>query len=349
LSESVSMRQASQRRKKEHLDIALKRDISFNGLSAGFEDYEFIHQALPEIDLDDVDTSVQFFGKVLGAPLIISPMVGGIDEATPINRNLAKAAQELGLAMGIGSQRCLLEHAETAASYRVRDVAPDILLFANLGAVQLNYGFGVGHCQKAVDMIGADVLTLHLNPIQEALQPEGNTAFGGLLEKIEAVCRGVSVPVMVKEVGFGISEDVAAKLTRAGVSGIDVAGAGGTSFGRIESARSREARCGNDIAEAFAAWGIRTIDSLKMVRRSSARLPLIASGGVRTGVDVAKAIALGADAAGIASPLLKAATISYEEVIRHLKRVIRELRIAMFCIGASNIDALRDSPYLQRK
>jgi isopentenyl-diphosphate delta-isomerase len=225
-----------------------------------------------------------------------------------------------------------------------------VLLFANLGAVQLNYGFTIAHCQRAVDMIGADALVLHLNPLQEALQPEGNTAFSGLLGKIGDVCRHLSVPVVVKEVGFGISGDVAAKLAEAGVAGIDVAGAGGTSFSRMEILRQGSAGSPAPCVsrDAFSCWGIPTAESLTMARRAAPDVTLIASGGIRTGVDVAKVLALGASAAGIAAPLLKAAAVSYDEVITLLRAVISELRIAMFCVGAASIDMLRDSPLLVR-
>lgn len=348
MSEALSTRRSSQKRKKEHLDIALTRDVSSASVSTGFEDYAFVHQALPEINLADVDTSIRLFGKALGSPIVISSMVGGIDEATPINRNLAIAAQELGLAMGVGSQRPLIEEPETLASYDVRDVAPDILLFANLGAVQLNHGYDVTHCQRIVDIIEADALLLHLNPLHEALQPEGDTAFAGLLAKIEKVCRAVSVPVIVKEVGFGISAEVASKLVAVGVAGIDVAGSGGTSFSQVERWRTLD-KADIDTANAFVGWGIPTADSLKMVRHACPEVPLIASGGLRTGVDVAKALVLGADGVGIASPLLKPASISDEEVIRYLKGIIRQLRISMFCIGASCIGVLKDNPHLQRK
>ncbi|OGO36892.1 MAG: type 2 isopentenyl-diphosphate Delta-isomerase [Chloroflexi bacterium RBG_16_57_8] len=342
----MSTRQTNQRRKKEHLHIALNADVS-SGLSTGLEDYRFIHRALPEIDLADVDTSARLFGRRLNAPIVISPMVGGIDEATVINRNLAQAAQELGLAMGVGSQRCSIDERETCRTYRVRDLAPDILLFANLGAVQLKYGYTIVQCQQAVDMIGADALVLHINPLQEALQRDGNTAFGGLLAKIEQVCRALSVPVIVKEVGFGISEDVATKLVEAGVAGIDVAGAGGTSFSRVESLRDE--RVSGAASDGFSSWGIPTAESLRMVRRAAPVLPVIASGGIRTGVDVAKAIAIGADAAGIATPLLKAASVSAEEVLSLLRSIVNELRISMFCVGAASIGTLRDSPFLVRK
>ncbi len=339
-------RDLTRSRKRDHLDIALESDISSHWTSNGFDDYEFVHQALPEMDLASVDTSINLFGRRLAAPLLISSMVGGIEEAAPINRNLAIAAQAMGLGMGVGSQRCGIERPEVACTYRVRDVAPDILLFANLGAVQLKNGFSVEHCRRAVEMIEADCLVLHLNPLQEALQPEGNTNFSGLLKRIERVCHALEVPVIIKEVGYGISEEVARRLVQAGVSGIDVAGAGGTSFSRIERLRSSGSAC---ISDPFASWGIRTADSVCMVRRAAPALPLIASGGIRSGVDVAKSIALGADAAGIGGPLLKAAASSDDEVVGCLEEIVKQLRISMFCTGASTIANLRATPLLRRR
>ncbi|HEX78504.1 MAG TPA: type 2 isopentenyl-diphosphate Delta-isomerase [Dehalococcoidia bacterium] len=335
-------------RKQEQLRINLEEDIQFKGLTSGFEDYHFVHQALPELDLADVDPSTTFLGKPLRAPLLISPMTGGIEEARLINLNLARAAQATGIAMAVGSQRAAIEDPGVAVTYQVRGVAPDILLLANLGAIQLNYGWGASQCQQAVDMIEADGLILHLNPLQEALQPDGNTNFASLLDKIGRVCREISAPVIVKEVGWGISEAVARRLASAGVAGLDVAGAGGTSWSEVERRRA-DRQAGGHIAAAFADWGIPTARSLLMARRGAPGLSLIASGGIRTGVDAAKAIALGADVVGIAAPLLKPATISPQAVIQAIQEVIEALRIAMFCIGAATLTELKDSPHLKVK
>jgi len=287
------------------------------------------------------------FGKRLDAPVIISSMVGGIDAAAEINRNLARAAQEIGVAMGVGSQRCAIDDPAAATTYQVRDVAPDILLFANLGAVQLNYGYGINECRRAVEMIKADALILHLNPLQEALQPGGNTNFAGLLGKIRRVCRELPVPVIVKEVGCGISDDVAKKLATTGVAAIDVSGAGGTSWSEVERCRA-PSELANNVAAGFASWGISTVESMEMVKRGAPELKLIASGGMRTGVDVAKAIALGADAVGVAAPLLKAASISRESVVAIIQEIIEGLRTAMFCIGAANIKELKQTLFLKK-
>ena len=341
------MNESNTQRKKEHLDIALKGPLEFEEITTGLDDYWFVHQALPEVDLANIDLSISLFGKTLSAPLIICSMVGGIGTATRINRNLAQAAQANGVAMGIGSQRCAIDDPGVASTYQVRDIAPDILLFANLGAVQLNYGYGVSECRRAVEMIGADGLILHLNPLQEALQGDGDTNFAGLLHKIQQVCHELTVPVVIKEVSYGISVDVARKLVEVGVAAIDVAGAGGTTWSEVE--RRRTGTEGeNNIASTFASWGIPTADSIQMARRDAPGLMLIASGGIRNGIDVAKAITLGADAAGMAMPLLKAANTSAEAVITALQEVIEELTICMFCIGASNLRELKGSPFLQK-
>lgn len=333
-------------RKDDHIRINLEEDVR-SGLRTGLEAYRFVHQALPDLDLARVDTGYTIFGRHLGAPLLISSMTGGVRRAGTINRNLAIAAQDLGVAMGLGSQRLALERPDLATLFRVRDVAPDILLFANLGAVQLNYGYGVEECLRAVEMVGADALFLHLNPLQEALQGGGNVDFGCLLPKIAEVCRGLPVPVLVKEVGWGISADVALALAGAGVAGIDVAGAGGTSWSEVERHRAGSERLAR-VCAAFASWGIGTAESLRTVRAAVPDLPLFASGGLRDGVEVAKAIALGASLAGLASPVLRAATVSAEAVIEELSAVIEELRISMFCIGAADLQALRHTAHLKR-
>lgn len=331
------------RRKAEQLRVNLEHEVQFKEVSTGLEEYFFIHQALPEMDLAEVDTSLMLYGKKLNAPILISPMTGGTPEARRINLNLAAAAQELGIAMGIGSQRAALEDPSLAETFRVREVAPNILLFANLGAVQLNNGYDVALCLKAVEMIRADALILHLNPLQEALQPGGETNFFGLLSRIENICRCLPVPVVVKEVGCGISGEVARMLREAGVAGIDVAGAGGTSWVEV----SRHLGAG-ELAAAFTSWGIPTAVSLKLVREAVSDIAIFASGGIRNGVDVAKAIALGADAVGIAGPLLRLSLESPQAVLEYLRTVIAQLRIAMFCTGIRNLAGLKNTPRLQK-
>ncbi len=329
------------RRKADHIRINLEENVQFPALTNGFERYRLVHQALPELDLDEIDTSVTLLGKCLQLPLLISSMTGGTEAAGVINRNLASAAQARGIAMGLGSQRAGIEEGQTADTFRVREVAPDILLFANLGAVQLNTGYTVDQCREAIDMIEADALILHLNPLQEALQVDGDRNWKGLLGKIEAVCRTAGVPVVVKEVGWGISEASARRLAAAGVSAIDVAGSGGTSWSEVEYHRATEESL-RRLARTFADWGIPTVESLLAAQRGAAGLPLIASGGMRNGIEGAKALALGASAVGIASPFLKAAAAGPEEVVRAIDQFADELRTAMFCAGAGSVAALRE-------
>ncbi len=332
-----------EQRKADHIRINLEEDVNFDRLTVGFERYRFVHQALPELDLAEVDLSTTFLGKPLRAPLLISCMTGGTQQARQINRNLAAAAQQYGIAMGLGSQRAGLVAPDKADTFRVRDLAPDILLFANLGAVQFNYGYGIDECRRAVEMIEADALVLHLNPLQEAVQPEGDVNFAGLAKKIEAVCRQIDVPVIAKEVGWGISEQAARRLIDAGVAAIDVAGSGGTSWSQVEMHRA-PSDLHRRVAAAFRDWGIPTSESIRMVRRVSPDLPLIASGGLRSGIDVAKSIALGADLGGMAGPFLKAASVSVEAVCETAEEISRVLRVAMFASGARDIAALRRTP-----
>lgn len=329
-------------RKADHIRINLEEDVR-SGLTTGLERYHFIHQALPELDLARVDTRIQLFGKTLNAPLLISSMTGGTEAARALNRTLAEAAQASGIAMGLGSQRAALEHPELAPTFQVRDLAPDILLFANLGAVQLNYGYTVEHCQRAVDMIQADALILHLNALQEAVQPEGDANFAGLLKKIEAVCRALPVPVIAKEVGWGISREAAWDLALAGVAAIDVAGAGGTSWSQVEMHRAKT-ETQKRVAAAFMDWGLPTADSILNVRAVAPELPVIASGGLKDGIDVAKCVALGASLGGLAGPMLKAAAVSVAAVNETIAELARELRIAMFAAGAEDIAALQATP-----
>jgi isopentenyl-diphosphate delta-isomerase len=299
---------STESRKADHIRICLEEDVQGRGITSGFERYRFVHQALPEINLSDVDTSLELWGRRLKVPLLISSMTGGAPRAQEINRNLALAAQELGIAMGVGSQRAALQNPGLAPTYQVRQLAPDIPLFANIGAVQLNYTYGVDECRRAVDMIEADALILHLNALQEAVQPEGDTNFAGLADKIARVCKEVGVPVIAKEVGWGISMDAARLLWEAGVSAIDVAGAGGTSWSQVELYRIPTDR-GRLVAEAFTGWGIPTAASLLEVQKAGVPSGgrLFASGGIRNGIDAAKALALGADLVGMARPFLKAA------------------------------------------
>jgi isopentenyl-diphosphate delta-isomerase len=328
-----------EQRKSDHIRINLEQDVASRA-TTGLEKLRFIHQALPELDMQRIDMRREAFGKLLNGPLLISCMTGGTDEARVINRNLAVAAQRAGVAMGLGSMRAAVVRPELAHTFHVRDVAPDILLFANIGAVQLNYGFTLDQCRRAVEMVQADVLVLHLNPLQEALQPEGDTNWAGLLSRIAAVVRAMPVPVIAKEVGWGISPHAARQLAEAGVAGIDVAGAGGTSWSQVEMHRA-QTEIQRRVAEAFVDWGIPTSESIRNVRAYAPELKVIASGGLRNGVDGAKCIALGAELFGMAGPFLRAATLSDQAVYDEIEIILRQLRVVMLCTGARDLAALQ--------
>ncbi len=331
-------------RKSDHIRINLDENVQ-SGLTTGLERYRFIHQALPELNLDEVDLSQDLFGKTLRAPLLISSMTGGTEQAAAINRTLAQAAQAAGIAMGLGSQRAALDHPELASTYQVRQVAPDILLFANLGAVQLNYGYGVDDCRRAVEMVEADALILHLNALQEAVQPEGDTRFAGLTKKIEAICRALSVPVIAKEVGWGFSIPDAHRLAEAGVAAIDVAGAGGTSWSQVEMHRATTGSQAR-LAAAFINWGNPTAEAILNVRQAAPEMLIFASGGVRSGVEIAKCLALGANLGGMAGPFLKAAAQSLEATLQTIQEIEREIQTAMFAAGAGDLEQLQATPLI---
>jgi isopentenyl-diphosphate delta-isomerase len=326
-------------RKADHIQINLEKDVA-SSLTTGMERLRFDNAALPELDLRAIDTGLTFLGRRLSAPLLISSMTGGTQAARRINLGLAQAAQHAGVAMGLGSLRAALEDPSLAETFQVRRTAPDILLLANLGAVQLNYGYGPEHCRRAVDLVEADALVLHLNALQEALQPEGDSDFSGLLAKIEQVCKALTVAVVAKEVGWGISAADARRLVQAGVAAIDVAGAGGTSWSQVEMYRTADPEAAR-LAAAFVGWGIPTADAVRQVRLELPTIPLIASGGLRSGMDVAKGIALGADMGAMAGPFLKAAAESPEAVGRAIGNVVAELRLVMFATGSGDLSALR--------
>lgn len=328
-------------RKAEHIELALDGRTQLD--RHYFDDWTFDHVALPEIDLAEVDVATRFLDRDLAAPLLISCMTGGTEVASRINRNLAVAAQEARVAVGVGSQRKALEDDSTTPSFQVREAAPSVPLLANLGAVQLNYGYGPAQCRRAVEMIDADALVLHLNPLQEAIQPEGQCNFASLLPRMGEIAAELEVPVIAKEVGCGISGAVARRLAEHGITILDTAGLGGTSWARIEAARAADVELG----ELFAGWGIPTPRSI----RECAAVPgvtVIGSGGVRNGVDVAKAIALGADLVGLAHPFLEPATHSPERVVARVGRIVQELKIAMFCLGVRSIAELKNAPIAER-
>lgn len=334
-------------RKADHIKINLEQDVR-SALTTGLENYHFVHEALPELDLDRVDPSLSLFGVRLAAPILISSMTGGTEEAGVINQRLAEAAQEVGVAMGVGSQRTALEHPEQTPTFSiVRKTAPDILLFANLGAVQLNYGYNVDHCRRAVDMIAADALILHLNPLQEAVQDAGDTNFSGLAKKITMICRRLEVPVIAKEVGWGISERTAKLLGDCGVSAIDVAGAGGTSWSQVEMHRAPD-EFTRRLAATFVGWGISTSESILIVKHILPDMKVFASGGLKDGLDIAKCVALGATLGGMAGNFLKAAAVSTEQVIEMMQLTKKQIEVTMFTSGIAMFEDLKNGNLSRR-
>ena len=330
----------TERRKDEHIDINVQQDVSFSHKTTGLEHYSFVHQALPELDMDDIDTATTLFNHRLEFPLLIASVTGGSQRAGELNQLMAETAQVFGIGMGLGSMRAAFEDSDVASTFKVRAYAPDILLLANLGAVQLNYGYGPDECKKAIDIAEADGLILHLNPLQEALQPEGDIRFKGLLKKIEVICKALHVPVIVKEVGFGLSSTVASRLIEAGVSALDIAGAGGTSWSQVEMYRA-EKWVQREVAAGFRNWGIPTVDSLLQVREAAPEISLIASGGLTSGIDIAKVIALGADAATIAGPILRYAVNDPTHLVDFIEVILKQLRISMFATGTQSISDLK--------
>lgn len=323
-----------EQRKVKHIELASKDESQMS--SSAFDGYELPYTALPEISLNDVDTSCKLLGKTLQQPLIIASMTGGAVHAEKINTNLAQAAQECGVALGVGSQRIMLSEKSARRSFEVvRKNAPDAVIFSNLGAVQLNYGITSDDVKVIIDAVQADALYLHLNPLQEALQPEGDTDFADLLPKIGGLVKSLSIPVFVKEVGHGISGEVAQKLIDVGVKGIDVAGIGGTSWAWIEAKRGNR--------PAFESWfketGISTTLCITECAKicEKAQVSLVASGGVRSPIDGLKALWLGADYYSCAQPFLAAALSSTEDVIDVVKDWEDGLRIRMFTAGVSTL------------
>ncbi|MDJ0617921.1 MAG: type 2 isopentenyl-diphosphate Delta-isomerase [Calothrix sp. MO_192.B10] len=332
----------TQSRKADHIRICLEADVQCRQATNGLERYGFTHCCLPELDYQDIDLSTNFLHKQLGAPLLISSMTGGTPQAGMINQRLAQVAQKYQLAMGVGSQRVAVEKPEVADTFAVRKYAPDILLFANLGAVQLNYGYGLEQCLRAIDILQADALILHLNPLQECIQPRGDKNFDGILDKIYELCSKLPVPVIAKEVGNGISDVMAKKLIGAGVAAIDVAGTGGTSWAKVESERAENA-LQRRLGRTFADWGLSTAECITSIRAIALDIPLIASGGLRHGLDGGKAIALGANLAGFAMPFLKAAADSQEAVDELAQVLIAELKTVLFCTGNRTLEQLQHS------
>lgn len=344
-NEIVPLRQGAaddiSRRKSEHVDIVMQGGVASRKISTGFERLQFEHCALPELDLDDVDISTEFVGRRMSAPLIISAMTGGPVHARQINRAIAEAAGHCGIGFAVGSQRIALEGKGSSGFGReLRQIAGSVPILANFGAAQLKTWDGRDMALRAMEMISADALIIHLNPLQEAVQSGGDRKWSGLLSRIEAICRDATYPVIAKEVGAGLSGKVARQLWDAGVTVLDVAGCGGTSWAAVEARRAPNART-RAIAEAFRDWGIPTAQSVAAVRRACPDATIIASGGIRDGIDVAKAIRLGADVAGQAAATLPSALAGAGSLIEHMTTVIEQLRIAAFCTGSADLAALR--------
>ncbi|AFZ68351.1 type 2 isopentenyl-diphosphate Delta-isomerase [Deinococcus peraridilitoris] len=326
-------------RKLRHIDACLSDEVLYHTKTAGFEGVGWPYHALPEVNLDEIDLSVTFLGKRLRAPLLIGAMTGGAARSGLINRNLALAAQELGIGMMLGSQRVMLEQPEVQPSFQVRTHAPDILLIGNLGAVQLLLGYGEREITRAIDTVNADALALHVNPLQEAFQAGGDTNWRGIRKRLGEVVPRVGYPLLLKEVGHGLGAGTARQLTGIPFAALDVAGAGGTNWAKVEDL----VRHGRVTRPELAEVGIPTVQSLREVRRALPEMPLVASGGVRSGLDVAKSLALGASVAALARPLLAPALEGPEAVVAHLRGVIEELRVALFVAGLDSVRGLSAS------
>lgn len=327
------------KRKLDHINSCLEKKVETQNKSPGFENIDLIHQAVPEINLEDIDISKTIFGKKLDAPIIICPMTGGHKKGEEINKALASAAQDLNIAFSVGSQRAAIEEPELEDTYQVRNVAPEILLFGNLGITQLSQNYGTKEAKKAIEMINADGLGIHLNPLQEAIQPEGKGDFQGAIESVSKICSELEKPIYVKETGAGINGKIASKFEKQGIDAIDVSGAGGTSWSGVEATR-KESR--TKVGNVFWDWGIPTAVSTAEVSEN-VDIPIISSGGIRTGLDAAKAIALGADLVGVGLPLFRASIKGEEKIIDWLKEFILELKIAMFLSGCSELSGLSEA------
>ena len=331
------------RRKIEHLKLCAESPVESRNVSAGFEDVTLIHRALPELNMDKLDLSVDLLGKRLKAPFLIASITGGHPDTISVNSALAAAAEELGVGIGVGSQRAAIDDPAQEESFKVvREKAPNAFVYGNVGAAQIRE-YGIDGVEKLVEMIDADALAIHLNFLQEAIQPEGDRDATGCLDMIREICSVLDTPVIIKETGAGISREDALLLQKAGVSAIDVGGVGGTSWAGVEVYRARESgdSASENLGELFWDFGIPTVASIIESRVS---LPIIATGGVRTGLDIAKSLALGANAASAALPFVGPALEGKKSVVSVLSRMLDEFRVAMFLCGCANIQDLRNTP-----
>ena len=333
---------STSRRKIEHLELCAASPVESRKVGPGFNDVMLVHRALPEMDMDDIDLSRHFLGKDMDAPFMIASITGGHPETTAVNAALAEAAEELGIGIGVGSQRAAIEDPSQEGSFRVvRDKAPNAFVYGNIGAAQIKE-YGVDGVERIIEMIDADAIAVHLNFLQEAIQPEGDRDASGALEVIKDIC-SLDVPVIIKETGAGISHEDAFILKEAGVSAIDVGGVGGTSWSGVEVYRARERKdLGSELlGELFWDFGIPTVPSIV---ECSVSLPVIATGGLRTGMDVAKSIALGASVASAALPFVEPAMKGKDEVVNSIQHMLKELKVAMFLCGCRNVNDLHLAP-----
>lgn len=336
-----------EKRKQRHIRLTLEENVQAD-IGTGFEDVRLIHRALPEIDLDDVKTETELFGRRLASPLIVSAITGGTDYAKEINATLASAVEEFGIGIGVGSQRIAVEDPSVVHTFSiVREKAPSALVMGNIGCPQLSLGWGVDEARRCVEMIDADALAIHMNPLQEAVQVGGETRYSGVLGKVQEVTGGLDVPVVMKETGCGIAHEDATKMEKAGVAGLELSGTGGTSWAAVEHyiAREEGKRDQEALGQALWNWGIPT--AISVVETSQVtNLKIIASGGLRTGVEMAKSIALGADAVGVARPFLEKAVEGSEALREHIENMLLEFRTVMFLVGAENLEELKRAPAL---
>jgi isopentenyl-diphosphate Delta-isomerase len=323
-------------RKRRHIDVCLSEAVDYQTVTTGLERYRLPYNALTQTNLGNVDLATDFLGTRLRAPVLIGSMTGGAELSGTINRNLATAAQQLGVGMMLGSQRIMLDNGSASTSFNVRDVAPDVLLIGNIGLAQLDELI-VPDLVKALDQVGANALAVHTNPLQEAMQHEGDTDFSGSVSRLRDIAGSIDYPVILKEVGHGIGAAAAAELVDCPIAAVDVAGAGGTSWARVE----QYVRYGEIRYPALAEWGIPTAEALLEVRHMLPDVAVVASGGIRTGMDAAKALAMGADAVALARPLLAPAIESPDAVVDWLERFIDELLVCLHGCGAANLAALR--------